>query len=213
MLIWGSKGELADLGHVETKHCETCEKERSFKLMLQYKVSHIWYLFKWVSSKQYLLLCDICHRGAKLEAKSVEPTLAKNPIPFSSRYGWTFLVGFIALLVGFGMFASGQSSTRDAALISAPKAEDLYVVNIARFLKNPESSNMYGVMKVRSVNADSVELAIPGVSYSKVGGATKDASSRKTAAADYYGNTTISIPISELQTMRSSGQINSVFRN
>jgi hypothetical protein len=32
-----------------------------------------------------------------LAAKEVEGKLEKNPIPFMKQYGWTFLVGLIAL--------------------------------------------------------------------------------------------------------------------
>jgi hypothetical protein len=38
-------------------------------------------LFKWLTQKQYMVVCDACHRGASVDAKEVEPKLAKNPIP------------------------------------------------------------------------------------------------------------------------------------
>jgi hypothetical protein len=65
MLVWGSKGEVADLGPQESRHYPACEKERSFRLMLQYRVSHISYIFKWVTEKQYGPVCAVCHRGSK----------------------------------------------------------------------------------------------------------------------------------------------------
>lgn len=43
MIIWGSASDTKDLGVVETKHCDTCEKERHFKLVLQYRYSHLYY--------------------------------------------------------------------------------------------------------------------------------------------------------------------------
>ena len=42
MIIWGSASDTKDLGVVETKHCDTCEKERHFKLVLQYRYSHLY---------------------------------------------------------------------------------------------------------------------------------------------------------------------------
>ncbi|MGL4232601.1 MAG: hypothetical protein ACRCWJ_14655 [Casimicrobium sp.] len=213
MLIWGSYGKVSDLGHAETKHCETCEKERPFKLMLQYKVHHIWYLFKWVSSKQYLLLCDVCQRGAKLETKLVEPTLAKNPIPYSSRYGWTFLVGLIAVFIGFGVFSINERATHDAALLSEPRVHDMYVVNVSSFLQNPPSSYMYGVMKVRSVSDGNAEVVLSGVSYSKLDSATQDVATDKVATPDYFNTNTLTIPVTELQAMRSNGTMYSAHRN
>lgn len=100
MIIWGSGGGGADLGVAEHKECATCEKERPFKVLLQYKYAHLYYL-RWVTSKTYHLACDVCHRGWELKAKDVEPTLKENPIPFMTRYGWTFLVGFVVLVIAF----------------------------------------------------------------------------------------------------------------
>src|SRR5262245_45455898 len=98
MIIWGSGGAGADLGHVENRQCPTCEKERSFKLLLNYRYAHLYYL-RWVTQKKYHLACDVCHRGWELPAKDIEPTLKANPIPFMTRFGWTFLVGLIAIIV------------------------------------------------------------------------------------------------------------------
>jgi hypothetical protein len=98
MIIWGSGGGNADLGQVELKHCEICEKERPFKLLLQYRYAHLYYL-RWVTEKKYHLACDICRRGWELKSADVEQKLEKNPIPFMTRYGWAFLVGGIAMLI------------------------------------------------------------------------------------------------------------------
>jgi hypothetical protein len=97
MIIWGSGGGGADLGQVELRHCQTCEKDRPFKLFLQYRYAHLYYL-KWVTKKEYLLACDVCRRGWGLKSDEVEAKLEKNPIPFMTRYGWTFLVGGLALV-------------------------------------------------------------------------------------------------------------------
>ena len=104
MIIWGSGGGEIDLGQVEIRPCATCEKERPFKLFLFYRYAHLYYL-RWVTSKKYHLACDVCRRGWELEAAEVEAKLEKNPIPFMTRFGWTFLVGFIALMAVAGSLA------------------------------------------------------------------------------------------------------------
>ena len=213
MLVWGSKGEVADLGVQATHNCPTCERDRPFKLALQYKVHHIWYLFKWVTQKQYMLVCDVCHRGTKLEAKQVEPKLTRHPIPFLSRYGWTFLAGLIAVVVAFSSFEGQQRDTRTAELLGAPRANDLYVVNVAKLLKDPESSLMYGVMRVKSVQGDQIEFDVPTVTYNKAAGATKDISRGKVSSADYFAPRTLSLPIAEVRALRNDGAVHSVERN
>jgi hypothetical protein len=100
MIIWGSGSGQADVGQGEHKHCDTCEKERPFNVFLQYRYAHLYYL-RWVTEKKYHLACEVCRRGWELKASDVEQNLEKSPIPFMTKYGWTFLVGGIALLVLF----------------------------------------------------------------------------------------------------------------
>ena len=103
MIIWGSGGGGGDLGQVEERSCQTCEKERPFKLFLQYRYAHLYYL-RWVTEKKYHLACDVCMRGFELKSKDVEANLKKNPIPFMTRNGWIFLavpIIFVLLAVLF----------------------------------------------------------------------------------------------------------------
>ncbi|WP_374425047.1 hypothetical protein [Chromobacterium sp.] len=100
MIIWGSGSGGADLGQVEVRHCATCERDRPFKLFIQYRYAHLYYL-RWVTEKKYHLACDICQRGWELKAADVESMLEKNPIPFMTRFGWAFLVGGVALIILF----------------------------------------------------------------------------------------------------------------
>jgi len=97
MIIWGSGGHGADLGVAETRTCPACEKERPFKLFLQYRYAHL-YCLRWVTTRAYHLACAVCHRGWQLKTNEVESRLQENPIPFMTRYGWTFLVGFISIM-------------------------------------------------------------------------------------------------------------------
>ncbi len=107
MIIWGSGGDSANLGKVETRHCSTCEKDRPFNLVLNYRYAHLYYL-KWVTKKQYHLACDICNRGWELDTKTVEAKLEKSPIPFMHRFGWLFLVVPIVLVLIIGALSPSR---------------------------------------------------------------------------------------------------------
>jgi len=98
MIIWGSGGGGAELGDVSLQECSVCEKERPFRIFLQYKYAHLYYL-RWVTKKQYHLACDVCRRGTQLDTKEVESKLVKSPIPFMTRFGWVFLIGIMTTLV------------------------------------------------------------------------------------------------------------------
>lgn len=95
MIIWGSGSAGGELAETQTQHCTTCERERPFKLFLEYHYAHI-YFFRWVTDKKYHEACDICRRGWELLAKEVEGKIGGNPIPFMTRFGWTIPLGTIA---------------------------------------------------------------------------------------------------------------------
>ena len=213
MLVWGSKGEVADLGAQGQRHCPTCEKERTFKLLLQYKVSHIWYIFKWVSGKQYAVVCDVCQRGEKLVAKAVEAKLGKSPIPFMSRFGWTFLLALIAGFVVFGAIESSNRSSAIEQLTASPQRNDIYVVNVSSLLNSPDSSRMYGLLRVRGVSGNQVEFDVPGVTYSKASGATKDLRNGKLSDAKYFAPAPIVLSVEEIHRLQQAGAIHSVERH
>ncbi|MDC8759554.1 hypothetical protein OIK44_18380 [Janthinobacterium sp. hw3] len=79
-----------DLGQVDTRACPSCEKERPFNLLLQYKYRHVYY-FRWVSKRVYHVACSVCNRGAQVDTKETQAKLEKDPIPFMTRRGWMFL--------------------------------------------------------------------------------------------------------------------------
>jgi hypothetical protein len=212
MFVWGSKGGVADLGPQESRHCPACEKERSFRLMLQYKVSHVWYVFKWVSEKQYALVCEVCHRGEKLVAQAVEAKLGKPRIPATFGPSWKFVVAVIACLAAFGWWASSGQAEHTKGLLAAPQKSDLYVVNVASLLKSPQALGMYGVLRVRSVHGDRVEFDTPAVAYDKVSGANKDLRNGKLANPDYFKGEPLVLSRGELEGLQRSGALHSIHR-
>ncbi|SRR5579883_720818 len=107
MIVFGSGGDVVHLGQGKTEPCPTCERERPFSLILQYSYEHVWYIFAFVSKKQYFYVCDICHRGAELDAAQVERELGRVPIPFMRRFGCLVMFALIGLLVLFGALSGG----------------------------------------------------------------------------------------------------------
>lgn len=98
MIVWGSGGDVVNCGAVRLQHCETCEKERQFNLVLQYRYWGVYWIFNFITEKQYLLLCDVCNRGWELDSSEVESNLNEVPIPFLHRYGCFTILGGIAVI-------------------------------------------------------------------------------------------------------------------
>jgi hypothetical protein len=212
MLVWGSKGGTMDLGPQESRHCTVCERERIFRLMLQYKVSHLWYVLQWVSEKQYALVCEVCHRGEKLLTQAVEVKLGKPKIPTTSGRAWmVILASFVGLAV-LGWFGGSGQAERTKELLAAPQKNDIYVVNVSPLLKSPQALGMYGLLRVRKVEGDRVEFDTPAVAYEKVTAAHKDLRNGKLADPAYFSGEPLVLSRGELAALQKNGSLDSIRR-
>jgi len=212
MIVWGKKGHVAGLGSQGSKYCPTCEKERPFHLALQYTVHHIWYVFRWVTGKQYGTVCEVCQRGEKLDAKAVESKLQTSPIPFSARWSWAFLAGMIAIAVLLGAMESSSRGKDREKYLAAPRAGDSYVMNAASLMKSPNSKYMYGVLRVRSVNADAIEFDAPTVFYSGTSGPEKDVKEGKLDQPGYFAETPIVLSRDQIARIDHEHAIYTIWR-
>lgn len=212
MFVWGSKGGVADLGPQESRQCPVCERGRSFRLMLQYKVSHVWYVFKWVSEKQYAVVCDVCHRGERLATQAVEAKLGKPRIPKTSSKAWMFVVAVLVGMFVLGSVVGSRKAENTVALLASPQKSDLYVVNIARLQQSPQSPRMYGVLRVRSVDGERVEFDTPAVAYEKVTRATKDLQNGAHGDPAYFTGAPLVLSRGELADLQKRGDLDSIER-
>src|SRR5437870_8562863 len=95
MIVWGWGGDVLKVGVLGTRRCETCEKDRPFNAMLRYRYWGLYWVFNFVTKKQYVLACDVCGRGWEVEASKIERHFKSVPIPFTRRYGFLTLIGII----------------------------------------------------------------------------------------------------------------------
>jgi len=218
MLIWGSGGDTIDLDSVGRKHCKNCDKDNLFRLFLEYEYHHFYYVFKWVSKKKYLMLCNVCHTGYELDKKAVEKNLKKDPIPFSHRYGLVFLVGLMAIAVALLNSQTNESSNylksskeSDYKYISSPKVNDIYLTDISTLMKDPERSPMYGALKIKSIVGDQIGVVVSKIGYGRSSGPKKDIRSGEALDNDYYEHFLV-LPLSEIKSMREQGVISEVHR-
>ncbi len=210
MFVWGSKSGVADLGPQGSRQCPVCERERSFRLMLQYKVSHFWHVFKWVSEKQYAVVCEICQRGEKLATQAVEAKLGKPRIPTGSSRALMLVVAVVVGLYVLGLVSGAGDYQK--ALVASPQKNDLYVVNLAPLQKAPQSLEMYGLLRVRSVDGERVQFDTPTVAYDKLTRAQKDLKNGKLADPAYFTGEPLALSRAELAGMQQRGALKSVER-
>ena len=212
MFVWGSRGGVADLGAQGSRPCPVCEKERNFRLMLQYKVSHVWYVFKWVSEKQYAIVCEVCQRGEKLATQAVEAKFGKPRIPAAKSRAWIAVVVVLACMFGYAAVQGPRNVERYTAYLASPQKGDLYLANISSLQERPRSLEMYAVLRVRRVSGDRVEFDTPAVAYDKVSRAQKDMDSGKLTDASYFTGAPLALPRSEVAALHKHGVVRSVER-
>lgn len=212
MLVWGSKGGVMDLGAQGNRPCAVCERERSFHLMLQYKVHHLWHVIKWVTDKQYALVCEVCHRGEKLVTQAVEAKLGKPKIPTSSGRAVLVVVATIVGLAALGWFGGAGEREQMKEFLAAPQRNDIYVVNVSPLLKSPQSLGMYGLLRVRKVEGDRVEFDTPAVAYEKVTAAQADLRNGKLADPAYFSGEPLGLSRAALADLHKNGSLKSIKR-
>src|ERR1700726_2925674 len=99
MIIYGTGGNVVDLGRDEFRECPTCGRIQPFRVMLRYRYVHLWYAFGVVDKKEYLSVCKVCHQTVSVKKKEIEPLLERLPIPFMERYGMLCLFASIAAVI------------------------------------------------------------------------------------------------------------------
>lgn len=213
MIIWGSGGKVVELGSAGNAECAVCEKERAFRNVLAYRYAHVWYLFSWVTRKEYLTVCEVCNRGTQHDTKAFEAKLGKSPIPFYRRFGGLVLLGLIATIVVFGMIAASRTSAREDALLDRPQVGDLYTVDLEQLVPGEFDDHAYGVVRVAAVDGDTVTVQVPNAGYSKWQGADSDARGSRAGAAGYYAQEeTLSFTIAQLRQFHDGRALQHVYR-
>ena len=211
MIIWGSGGDVVQLGAVGTQQCATCEAQREFRNVLTYRYAHIWYLFSWVTEKAYYTACTICGRGTRHDSKAFEQQLGRTPIPFYRRFGGLLLLGLVASFVVVAVLAGQASDKREDALLHDPRVGDLYTVDLEALAPGDFDGHAWGLMRVVSVDGDTVALEVPSAGYSKVSRVARDIGTQATDAG-YYSGEVRSYSRAQLTQFHNSNDISDVDR-
>ncbi|MEQ1725431.1 MAG: hypothetical protein ABL882_05855 [Sphingopyxis sp.] len=224
---WGSAGKSVFAGPAGQGQCGVCNAERNFSHYITYVMRHLWYIIRWPTGTKYLRVCDHCGNGqdigkAGFDAERTaglgpEAKALGSPIPFLDRFGWAIAIGTIALLIGIVAIVGSREDAADTLLVDAPRAGDLYVVNMQQMFPDVPSSSVgadYGVLRVAAVTAAGVKLDLPQMVSSRISGAQKDVDGRgpQNPHTDAYYDGQVEMPLSELRSRNASGAIDDVVR-
>lgn len=211
-ISWGAAGALSQVGESEVMNCSRCEADTNWSTMVSYTVRHVYWLFRWTTDRTYYRMCGNCLGVEYLEDASVQPAAVKAAIPFMDRRGWTIGAGAIASLFGLGSIAVAQDASQNQAFLQAPRAGDVYEVNLARMMDKPERPVMYSAMRVVAVQPDAVEVEIADLFYDDLGGVQRDVRERRTSYPGYYRPERVKLDKAALNRMQAEGVIIDVER-
>lgn len=211
-ISWGSSGALAQVGESEVMNCSHCAADTNWSTMISYTVRHVYWLFRWTTDRTLYRMCGNCLGVEYLEDKAVEPAAVKQAIPFMDRRGWTIGAAAIASLFGLGTVAVAQDASENQAFVHAPRAGDIYEVDLARMVDKPERPVMYSSMRVIGVEPAGVEVEVADLFYDDLRGVQRDVQEHRTDSPHYFRPEHVKFTNAALDRMYADGVIIDVER-
>lgn len=210
-IAWGAHSDVVHVDHLEAQHCARCGTDQPRNLYLTYRVRHLWYLFRWVSSRLYTSECSGCGQAQEVLRAEAEQG-RRDPVGFMNRFGWAIGLGAIAVIVVIAGIADHQNKAGDLQLLAAPQVGDLYEVDMARIETPPEAPVMYSMMRVQSVTRDGVIVQASTLYYNQLRGVQNDLGSGRARQSSYYGADAAPMTRARLMAMQANGTLIDVIR-
>ncbi|MDQ0464200.1 uncharacterized protein CbrC (UPF0167 family) [Caulobacter ginsengisoli] len=164
-IVWGSAYKQRPYGTVEQGDCPTCGEQKPFRHRVIYKMRHIWYLARWVTDRRYANQCLTCGHAERVPQKVAQQGFKRPGIPVWDRWGWAGFLGAVAAFVVWVGISDAADHRRDQAMLAQPVAGDLYKLDLAKLVDNPERPEMDAIVRVEQVDAKQVIVRLPKTYY------------------------------------------------
>lgn len=193
MIIYGSRNKEVAREHIVEK-CPHCGTMNSIDMHVFQKYAHVFWIPFFPMGKTGISQCDHCRQVLNPKEMPASLRAAYDNLKAGSRTPiWTFSgLGLIVLLVAFAIVQDKKKNEKNAKLIAAPIAGDIFKIKT--------TDRKYTLYKVDEVSADSVFILINNYEVNKLSGLHELES--KSYSPDIYG-----FSKKELKTMLESGEI------
>lgn len=219
MIVYGSGGGQAVMGDAGKHACPSCKQDGNFSARVNYKYFHIWYLFSFLTGREYIVQCDNCGHSAGIDAATIKKQFPKDGIPFIRKRGWMLVAGVVAVFLAMGAVGSHNNSKQVAAFLDAPKVNDIYLADLAAIEDSgfePGSSptikkgdKAYGTLKLMRVSGDELVFATSLTAFDKQSGLKKELSKLR---YDTSADNLLTMSKKEVLDLRNKGIIVDVRR-
>ncbi|MBI3460841.1 hypothetical protein HY009_07930 [Candidatus Acetothermia bacterium] len=156
--------------------------------------------------------CKQTLSGKELPAAYQAEISTQIPSARTPRYMFTGLV-LVVLLVGLFIYIENINKQDTARYVTAPQVNDFYVVDAHEVLGMGQTKYKYEVLRVNSVQPDSIGFLAGNYQYQSEYGALKAIQDGDVKADDYFLKVEIPIEKTRIQAMLVKGYITSVTRN
>lgn len=213
MIVFGTRGKVLPGPRKQGIACAGCGKEEHATYgVLRY--FHVFWIPIFPTAREPVLECAHCKKV--LRGKEVPERVRKEIAEKVFTRGrmlptFTGLVIF-AVLVAFASFEGAERKKQEAAYLAQPAVGDVYVVKLARFASGYDPKFPWGVLRVAGVAGGIVELQLGKYGYERAAVADRAIRAGKHGAGDYFAPDKTTLPIQELEPLRSGGTIYSVRR-
>ena len=201
---WGTRGETAQVGPAGSYHCTACDKDGPFTRVVAYRVRHAYWLFRWTTGRQLYLVCGNCGATSPDDGDVRAPDVRKA-IPAFDRRGWLaapVLVGSLVTIGSVGVAADKAASRR---YIAQPQMGDIYEVDLARRMSQPEAPVMYTALRVAALRGDQVEFEMGNRYYGNRRGVDRDIASGEVRQPRYFVAEHMAMPRAALAKLYNDG--------
>ena len=213
MIIFGTRGKALPGPRKQGIVCANCGKEEHATFgVLRY--FHVFWIPVFPTMKQAMIECLHCRKV--LIGKEV-PERARRDVAekvFTRGHVLPLYTGLAAaaLFAVFVSIGAAEESRSESGYLAAPAVGDLYVVRVGRFSEGSDPRFPYGVVRVSAVSGERVTLQLGRYGYDRGTGAEKAIRGGQIGAPDYFAAEAVTVPMHQLQPMKSQGAIYSVKR-
>ena len=110
MIIFGTRGQIIDLGSIGVNKCMHCNNEAEIHVFLSFRYFHIFWIPMFLTTRSYQTACSICSYGYEVDNSKVDEIYKNSgsgsPIPWIYKFGWIIPVSIIALIIIISVAAS-----------------------------------------------------------------------------------------------------------
>lgn len=193
--------------------CQICDSTQKFNLVVDYRYRHAWYLFGFVTKRDYRFICCCCHNGFVAQKTDYRGKLGKDPIPFMRRRGGLVACVLLVALIAFAVFEGASHDKVSVSLLAAPQIGDIYFADLSKITHGYENSPVFGAMKLVAINGSHERFIIAKSGYGKKKRLRSDVRTEVVRADSYYDtNDVVELSPEKIVELNAVGVIYDVMR-